>query len=240
MKEKTHIIIIGCPRSGTSILGELFEVLPEYEYHFECPIDKLHKIQWNKKLQAIKNPRFTQNLFSGKQNYLPDLIPKDTRYLFITRHPLDNVCSLRPGMLKKRHILPMPWPKWEKKSLVEQCAALWAQSNASMNTFYGERDGVDCFWITYEDFVKYPMQTIKYVMEFLRYNRIPSNVVTFVNKIQDKTENSYHAKIQTKWFTNNHKTRLKRWGGELTKEEVEIVKKLTKDVNESLFGYSYE
>ena len=35
----SHVIILGCGRSGTSIFGELFEHIPGYMYYSEPPFD---------------------------------------------------------------------------------------------------------------------------------------------------------------------------------------------------------
>ena len=100
-----HVVILGCGRSGTSIFGELFESLRSYlgRYHFEPAFDQLHTIDFKSGSVAIKVPKVTtgHRMTPGLPFLLEDLlaiVPEPRVIFWQVRHPLDTICSLRPGI----------------------------------------------------------------------------------------------------------------------------------------------
>lgn len=60
------LFVVGAPRSGTSLLGDLIGALPEFSYHYEPPIVKaavryLHEQRWNEKFAR----RVFRAIYSG-------------------------------------------------------------------------------------------------------------------------------------------------------------------------------
>jgi hypothetical protein len=97
------VMILGCGRSGTSIFGELFEHLPDYQYRSEPAFADVVDADYTSPL-AFKVPRESEGFSPdpGQSFPLAALMRNrpDMRLFWIVRHPLDAICSLRVGIAK--------------------------------------------------------------------------------------------------------------------------------------------
>lgn len=128
----SNVIILGCNRSGTSIFGELFEHLRPFRYYFEPCFDTVRAIDFSAGPVAIKVPKMPYRgpVTPGLTVCIEDLlavVPEPRAIFWQVRHPLDTICSLRPGILDKWSHSPRPpdWAQWMNRSLVERCARHW-------------------------------------------------------------------------------------------------------------------
>ena len=92
----SHAIVLGCGRSGTSILGELFAGLPGYSYHSEPPFEALAGIDYGAPV-AIKVPKPAagRDTSPGLPFLVDDLravVPEPREIFWLVRHPLDAIC----------------------------------------------------------------------------------------------------------------------------------------------------
>ncbi|MGI9544768.1 MAG: hypothetical protein ACR2MX_16010, partial [Cyclobacteriaceae bacterium] len=131
----SHVVILGCGRSGTSIFGELFEHLPRYTYISEPPFEHL-KTQSFSLPMAIKVPKESPGFeptpgLSFPLDDLLETIPEPRKIFWQIRHPLDTICSLRVGIGKNwgHHPKPPDWQEWLSRPLLERCAHHWNYIN---------------------------------------------------------------------------------------------------------------
>ncbi len=115
-KRASHVIVLGCGRSGTSIFGELFAGLPGYSYYSEPPFEDLAGYGYAAPV-AIKVPkpargRPTSPGLSFLVSELCAAVPEPRQIFWLVRHPLDAICSLRVGISKNWGHHPRP-PDWE-------------------------------------------------------------------------------------------------------------------------------
>lgn len=113
---RPNVVLWGCPRSGTSLLLELFEALG-WSTYFEPGMDFVtdsllpEAARRNGRPWAIKNPIDTGGYRTpGLTCHLRDLhraIGRDYVSVWLVRHPLDTICSLRKGLKEWRH-QPLP------------------------------------------------------------------------------------------------------------------------------------
>ena len=129
-----NALILGCGRSGTSIFGELFEMLPSFDYFEEPVVDEIPARPVRP--IAVKVPRLPEGVSAPAGCALSDellaRIPAEPRTTFWqVRHPYDAVCSLRVGIADGwgHHPRPPDWQQWLQRPLVERCAHHWATIN---------------------------------------------------------------------------------------------------------------
>jgi hypothetical protein len=129
-----HVMVLGCGRSGTSILGELFDGLAGYSYRSEPPYAEVAAADFTRPT-ACKVPRESgaYPALPGLSFPLADYLSRapDAKILWIVRHPLDAICSLRVGIAKDwgHHPRPPDWTAWLDRPLLERCAHHWAFLN---------------------------------------------------------------------------------------------------------------
>ncbi|MCA9349297.1 sulfotransferase domain-containing protein [Candidatus Saccharibacteria bacterium] len=168
-----NVLILGCGRSGTSIFGELFESNYFFDYMFEPSVnDVLQNKPGICRRTAAKVPKS-----SGKDNSpglsinLEEFHKKtkaDYKYIFIVRHPLDTICSLKPGIAENWSHNPKP-PNYrylqKNKSLAECCAFHWDHINrAGLDSMLSIAGKDNVLIVKYEEFVNNPkIEAKKYI-----------------------------------------------------------------------------
>ena len=238
-KKNCNIVILGCGRSGTSILGELFEYLPEFNYLFELFLDKIVENLNNKRV-CIKVPKGGKTLTKGlacDMNELLNILGKDIKIIWIVRNPLDTICSLKPGIEDNWSHNPKP-PNYQK--LLNQpwhikCAYHWNYINSvgfKIASNYGP-----FLIVKYEDLITKPQRTISQILDFIKSKDHKIDILPYIAKLQNKTSDSYHAKYQTHWFRNDHRTRINRYKENMTEKEISETYGIIKETS-SNFGYS--
>jgi hypothetical protein len=208
---KKLLFILGCPRSGTSILGELFECIPNVNYFFE-PGNALEKIESSDKdFVIIKNPvdppeTCTPGLSLNLENYKN----YDYEVLWIIRHPLDTICSLLPGLSEGWYHWPRP-PKdfWKELSPLDRATYMWNWTNGEgFNNCGGKRV------IHYEFLVEDPKQAVFHVLEWYDLEKYFPLTEEYRNKISN-IKGGYEAKFQSYWNRGSNDRRINRYEKEL-------------------------
>lgn len=215
-----NVVIFGCPRGGTSIMGELFEHVEDFDYYFEPSIEWLTRGQdrW-----AAKNPvdfaggnqdAAIQRRTPGLPCRLEDLESLDVRhFLWIVRHPLDNIASLLPGLTTGWNHSPQP-PEWEQiEQPLDRAISLWNWMNGVGFSHVAEFASV----VAYEDLIANPEDTVRSVLSIVGAEPSPS-MGRYLRRIGDDAT-GYQAKHQVRWMTTDHAQRVGRWRETLAPED---------------------
>lgn len=241
-------LIVGCARSGTSILGELIEAHPEIQYVFEAHsvwelggsgINNSHRMvaqdatefikarvrNWFEErnggacLIVEKNPRNTLRI-----PYVREIFP-EAKIIHIVRDGRDVACSLVPGCggAEWWHLKP---PSWQVlMSNYEgpmRCARAWKEI---MEIALADLSGVCHLQLRYEDLVNDPFEVATRIMTYLGLGSHPA-VEDFCLKIQNSTDCTYHARQQSMWYRSDHRSRIDRWRENLSREEQSVIRDL--------------
>lgn len=238
-----HVVILGSGRSGSSILGELFESLAAYDYRFEPSMAELGTIDYGARPVAIKvpkddrarSPRFSPGLPFDLGELL-DTVPEPRALVWIVRHPLDAVCSLRPGVAADWAHNPRPpdYERWLDRPLVERCARHWAYVNGPGHDTVGHLAEV----VRYEDLVFEPVRTGMRVLARAGVGRRAASdaVARWAATVgNDKGAGAYEARRQD-WLSGANRRRVGRWQSELDTADVERIRPILGSVP-AKFGY---
>lgn len=248
------VFIIGCARSGTSILGELIG-----SHHKAFYLGEQMQSVWHS-MSVASHHRMTRDditlkcrvtvkkFFDDTDNrlVLPNqiLIEKtppnilrtmfihgilpDAKFIHITRDGRDVACSLVPGLTNSwQHLKPPGWKNAEMVySPLERGAWLW---NNSLYFGLEELHRINHLQIRYEDLIRDPLAIAMQIFSYLKMV-IDPNVVDFCSKIQNYTIGSYQAKGQSHWFRDDHKVRVGRWKENIPKKKVAKIEKLCQPI----------
>lgn len=237
-----HVVILGCGRSGTSIFGELFECLTPYHprYHFEPHFDELRTIDFSAGPVAIKVPKLPPGhaMTPGLPFVLEQLlqiVPQPRVIFWQIRHPLDAICSLRPGITAgwKHNPKPADWVAWMGKPVILQCARHWQNINET-----GYLAVKDIATVTrYEDLVSDPRGFTQKVC-----GAIGLDAAAHAAEIEawgatvGSAKSGYEAKRQVHWSRPDHTKRVERWRENLRPEELVAVRPIV-EAAARLHGY---
>ena len=225
---KTHVIILGCGRSGTSIFGELFEDLPSYRYYSEPDFEELLNFDYKNPV-AIKVPRGSKAYPSDPGLSFPldkilDVIPDPKQFFWIVRHPLDTICSLKVGISKNwgHHPQPLDWKDWLTEPLIRQCAHHWNY----LNTIgYQKVQGV--VKIKYfEDMIADAEAFAKQICKEVRLSphEARKGIDYWSGRVQNSNNEKFiEAKTSSAYSTKDHQVRVGRWKENMTTQEYEMV-----------------
>jgi hypothetical protein len=238
----SHVIILGCGRSGTSIFGELFEHLEPYAYWSEPKYGDLWGLDWRRPV-AIKVPEedpdyaSTPGLSFPLEHLLANL-PEPRRFFWQVRHPLDAICSLRVGIANNwgHHPKPPDWRDWLERPLLERCAHHWNYLNTV--GYAAVRDLARP--TRFEDFVALPREFAEEICR--EVGLAPEDHGEALEGWASRVQNTNNAKfVEAKtsrgYSRPDHSRRIERWRENLTTEEVA---RLTPMVAETARGFGYE
>lgn len=249
MREKMNIaLVLGCARSGTSILGELIGSHPEVRYKHEA-----HSV-WNKagegengshRLTAAhateKIVRKIRRRFAFEQGSARLFVEKcprsvlrvpfiravfpEAKLIHIVRDGRDVACSLLPGIggTEWKHLKPPNWRElYENETGIIRCAKAW---RCILEIALADLTGVPHFFLRYEDLIADPAAIARRLLAFLE---LPEHdeVFAFCERIQNRTAGSYQPQKQAKWFRDDHRVRVGRWRENLTDAEAQQVSAL--------------
>ncbi len=190
-------LIVGCARSGTSILGELVASHPDVTYIFEAHhlwesvgsgpdgshrLDAAHATagvrarvrQWFRaqagsgKLIAEKTPRNVLRI-----PFLRAALP-EARIIHIARDGRDVACSLVPGIggAEWLHLKPPSWRRLlATRTGVERCALAWKEI---LEIALDDLASVPHLQVRYEDLVTRPEDQAARITEYLGLSPIPT------------------------------------------------------------------
>ena len=242
------VLVVGCARSGTSILGELIASHPAVRYIFEAhtiwevegagqngshrltgdhatPENKMKIRSWfqkqrqGKKVLVEKNPRNILRI-----PYVKEIFP-EAKIIHIVRDGRDVACSMIPGCggTEWLHLKPPSWKEYyDSYSGGTRCAMAWKQI---MEIGLQDLHGVSHLQLRYEDLVVSPCSVAGDLFDYMGLDLHPA-VVKFCSQIADDTSFKYHARHQKRWFQNDHRHRIGRWRENLTNEEQEKINKI--------------
>jgi hypothetical protein len=207
--------IIGCARSGTSILGELIADHGEVKYIFEANhmweldglgVNESHRLtaedasvtvtkrirQWFEEQKGLacllveKNPRNTLRI-----PFILKIFPEAT-IIHIIRDGRDVACSMVPGCggTEWRHLKPPSWNELlSSHKGVVRCALTWREV---VTLALRDLKHVPHLQVKYEEMVKHPCDVARKILNYLKL-RQDTAVMEFCDNIQDRTAGSYHA-----------------------------------------------
>ncbi len=239
-------LIIGCPRSGTSIVGEFVAAHEAVVYAFEAhgvwervpgqkggshrmtaehatePIVTLFRQAFAGILQARPDKKIFVEKCPRNSLRIPlvrEIFP-EVKLIHVVRDGRDVTCSLQPGIEKGwRHARPPNWRELAEEPLVIRCAKAWRDI---VTIALDDLVGVPHLQLKYEDLLESPLDKGREIRDYLGLS--PSQSMdAFASKIQNPTRDSYHAKLQSNWYRDDHRTRIGRWKENLTSEEQETV-----------------
>ncbi len=233
-----HVVVWGCPRSGTSITFELFSTHRSFRYYFEPGRWVLPDPWYQQKLSeyrhVVKNPFDRPSEQSpGLSCNLPallDAIP-DAHHIWVVRNQFDAVASLLPGMETSSHPPRLP-ARWSDKPTVDKAAALWRFWNDDgLHTLTSH--GVDPTVVRYEDLVLRTEQTVDVLLKATgtTWTEEVDRYVERVSNVPGRGE----AEFQYRWH-RPHGMHVGRWHEDLTEHDVLTVQNIVGDVP-TRFGY---
>jgi hypothetical protein len=250
--------VVGCARSGTSILGELIAAHPDVAYVFEphelwesvgtgpggshrltkanaTPAVRTRIRAWfadqrgDKRLIVEKTPRNVLRV-----PFLRAVFP-EAKFIHIVRDGRDVACSLLPGIGGDEwsHLRPPSWQRLlDEHSGIMRCALAWRDV---MEIALADLSMAPHLQVRYEHLVSDPSATARAVLTYLELDET-SEVMAFCEKIQDRTADSYHARMQDRWFRDDHTVRVGRWRENLDPDERDAVTMVLGDLLAEL-GY---
>lgn len=258
------VFIVGCARSGTSILGEVVAAHPRVTYLYEAsaiwnklfpgrPDHRLTEADADPEVVAQLHRELGKLIEDRHRDILVEKNPKHTlripllnaafpgcRILHLIRDGRDTVASL---MFRNRgpewgHLKTPGWADILSRHLHEshiRCAHQWRDS-----VLLGRRDGQRLpggryLEVRYESLVLDPLRAVGEVMSFLELE-VTEGVRALLERIQNETSGSYHAKRQVRHYVDNHSIRVGRYRENLTEEQVNEVLAVCGDLMREL-GY---
>ncbi|MCP3987141.1 MAG: hypothetical protein GY723_22370 [bacterium] len=237
----SHVLILGCGRSGTSIFGELFDHLPAYTYYSEPPFDALTRLSFSTPV-AIKVPEESDAYPSSPGLSFPldtmlSLLPKPRKLYWQVRHPLDAIASLRVGIADNwgHHPRPPDWESWLDRSVVEQCAHHWSYINS---VGYNQvKDLVEV--CRFEDMLASPRDFAARICAEVVADHATrvSSVAAWSERVQDTNNEQFvEAKTSRHYSRPDHAHRVGRWRENLRSDEIREVLSIVSGAAQT-FGY---
>lgn len=246
----TVAFITGCPRSGTSILGQVIGAHPDVEYLFETlrwkapgshqlaarhamPVTvmslrhELEQERQGKQVTVEKNPRHIVQI-----PFLRAIWP-DCKIIHIVRDGRDVACSLMPGIGNNEwnHLLPPNWQTlWARYRGLERCAHYWQDV---MTIGLSDLGIEPHFQVKYEDLLYEPVASVREVLWYLGLgwtNEMDSACKQIANWIDAD------APRLTPWCRNDHSKRIGRWRENMTEADKGLVMPILAPMLERL-GY---
>lgn len=241
MSVPSHVIILGCGRSGTSIFGELFDHLSAYRYYSEPPFAEAMTLDYSQPV-AMKVPRESEGFppdagLSFPLETLLETVPS-LQFYWQVRHPLDTICSLRVGISRNwgHHPRPPDWQEWLSRPLLEQCAHHWNYINTAGYSQVAEYVTITRF----EDMVKDSLAFARSISEQvgLDTQQHEQHLQQWAERVQNKNNDQFvEAETSRPYSTQDHSVKIARWKENLSPDEVVQVLPLIQDTAEK-FGYN--
>lgn len=258
-------LVVGCARSGTSILGEIVAAHPDVAYFYEAHeaweiggagANGSHRLterhatpevvagvrRWFESELARRETGAGRPLFAVEKcprNALrvPYLraIFPDARLVHIVRDGRDAACSLRPGVGGDR------WSHLKPENWRELAALPWAERCARLWVEAVETAEADLggnrLLVKYEDLVARPASVARAVLEWFGLPDSPE-VAAYCANVGNVVRGGYAAGGgSAQWNRDDHAKRVGRWRENLTDEELRVVEAIEGDTLRRL-GYA--
>ncbi len=238
VKRPPPIMVLGCGRSGTSILGELFEHLPDYRYRSEPPFAEVMGADFSSPL-AFKVPHESEGFRPDRGLSFPLTVLRERapemRFLWIVRHPLDAISSLRIGISQNwtHHPRPPDWQAWLDRPLIERCAHHWAFINALGFSQVEPFATV----LRFEDMIADPRAFAEGLCDKLDLGRDAQALATWAMRVQNTNNANFdEAKTSQPLSRPDHTVRVGRWRENLSDEDLALAVPIVGPTSER-FGY---
>jgi LPS sulfotransferase NodH len=241
--------VLGCARSGTSILGELLDAHPQVNYLFEAnkiweragtAANGSHRLTAGQATARVCREirrEFCRQRRTGaalvvekcprsavRIPFLRAVFPR-AKLIHIIRDGRDTACSLVPGMASGRwlHVRPPDWQDIQDQyEGVVRCAVAW---QSIVELAMKDQQGSEYLDVRYERLIADPLGKAHALLDFLHLPPAPA-VCQFAQRIQDRTAGSYQARFQSRWSRNDHECRVGRWQENLSKEHQDTIHEL--------------
>jgi len=217
-------MVLGCGRSGTSILGEFFEHQPEYRYRSEPPFAEVFGADFSSPL-AFKVPCESEGFKPDSGLSFPLAALRDRapnmRFLWIVRHPLDAISSLRVGISRnwKHHPRPPDWRGWLDRPLVERCAHHWTFINSRGFSQVATIAAV----LRFEDMIHDPYAFAEGICDNLGLAREERSLTSWAKRVQNTNNASFkEAKTSRSLSRADHTVRVGRWRENLSEQDIAL------------------
>ena len=239
-----HAMILGCGRSGTSILGELFDGLGGYSYQSEPPFEEVLAADFSRP-RAFKVPRESDAWPAppGLSFPLGAFLARtpDARVFWIVRHPLDAICSLRIGIDRDwgHHPRPPDWRDWLSRPLLARCAHHWSYLNTSG---FAQVEPIATV-LRFERMIAEPAAFAREVCAAVGLDpaadaATAAHLRRWADRVQDTNSAAFvEARTSRSYSRPDHRTRIGRWRENLTDDEVASVWPIVASAARR-FGYS--
>jgi len=233
-------MVLGCGRSGTSILGELFDGLGPYEYRSEPPFHEIMAADFSRP-RAFKVPRESEAwpATPGLSFPLDAFLARapDAKVFWIVRHPLDAICSLRVGIAKDwgHHPRPPDWRDWLTRPLLARCAHHWSYLNTQS---FAQVEPV-AHLLRFERMIAEPMTFAREVCKAVGLDpaTAAAHLRRWAARVQDTNSAAFvEAQTSRGYSRPDHATRVARWRENLSADEVAAVWPLV-EAAAARFGY---
>lgn len=237
-------MILGCGRSGTSIFGELFETLSLYSYFSEPLFGRYLESDFRRPV-AVKVPEedpqyeSTPGLSFPLETLLAE-VPSPKRFYWAVRHPLDAICSLRPGISNNwgHHPKPPDWRDWLARPLLERCAHHWNYLNSTGYAAVRQLAAPKRF----EDMIRDPRGFAEAICEEVGLDPTEhdAELAAWARRVQDTNNRDFvEAKTSRNYSRPDHSRRVGRWKENLTAEQVAALVPMVRQAAEQ-FGYQLD
>ncbi len=237
-----HVLVLGCGRSGTSIFGEFFDMLSEYQYYSEPHFDHLVRLDYSSPI-ALKVPRESENFSStpGLSFPLDELLKLgmgNWQIFWIVRHPLDTISSLKVGIKQNwgHHPRPHDWREWLEKPLEERCAHHWNYINSRGYDSVREL----AVTVKFEDMIEDPDGFSKVVCEKanIDMDKHRETIQKWTDRVQNTNNDKFvEAQTSREYSRNDHSVRVGRWKENLSKKDLKAILPIIRD---SMLSFGYE
>lgn len=240
-----NVLILGCPRSGTSIVGELFEIMPFYRYHFEPAVTRLRVGPPGTGPVAAKNPvtfvppddpTEDDSIAARTPGLACDLASVrallDPVVIWVVRDPVDTVASLGPGLSSGWGHGPRP-PWWQEAlgwDVTRRAASFWVWINQS-----GFGAVPDALVVRFEELISDTATTVGRIWDHVGFTSHPELLGQYERMVGD--ERAYQAAYQDRWADPSaSRSRIGRGRRDLPASAVDLVETVTAAAAER-FGY---
>jgi len=254
-------LVVGCARSGTSILGELIASHPEVIYVFEAVTvwerGGMGENESHRLTAAHATPDITRQIrgwaeTTGREAlmlveksprnilrvpYVLEIFP-DAKIIHIVRDGRDVACSMVPGCGRDEwsHLRPPSWKTFfDRYSGPTRCAIAWKEI---MEIGLEDLANVSHLQIRYEDMIASPESVAQEIFDYMGLD-MRSTVGDFCRRISNDTASPYHASYQDHWYRNDHEVRIGRWRKNLSASEKREINTLLAPLLDH-FGYPVE
>jgi Sulfotransferase family len=258
------VFIVGCARSGTSILGEVVAAHPRVTYLYEVssiwnrvfpdrPDDRLTAADASPEAVERLEEELGARIADRARDVLIEKNPKHTlriplldaafpacQIVHLIRDGRDTVASL---MFRNRgpqwgHLRIPGWAdllaRYPEENHI-RCAHQWRDS-----VTIGREDGrklspLRYHEVRFETLVEKPRETVEGLMAFLGLGVTPE-MEAVIPRIRDSTSGSYHARRQVRHYVDDHRLRVGRFRENLSEPQVAEVLAVCGDLLREL-GY---